>query len=257
MMQRLLWAITVAGLLLVHGSVLGCEVDELHATLSQLHADAPLQGDVTIRNSRSRGSSDEPRATRAEARLSLFVDGDGLRVNYPASMLRRMSDEAGANVRDADAPTPTLDVLNSLGPASLHGMLDFAPRLLLKLEGAKLVSQRDEAFHGTQAHLLEFDIPPGLDADDRDAIKHYEGRLKVWLGEDGVPIGMVESRSYKGRKFLISFETSTKLDCMLERIGNRLVVVRQHGESKGAGFGQVSNSVSDIRLKPTTPVSSP
>ncbi|MGC1547587.1 MAG: hypothetical protein WA777_03590 [Rhodanobacter sp.] len=223
---------------------------DLRATLARMHANDPFAATLDVRNTSTNGSSDKPHTTHAELQLHVEGGSNGLHIGFAPDLLARASQEAEAHAKNPDVPMPTHDLLNELDPISVQSMLDVAPTLLRKLEGATLSTQRDEMHNGKPTHLLVFNIPPGVSSEDSDSIKHYEGHLNVWLGADGVPVAMEESRAYNGRKFFISFETGMSQSAVLKSIGTRLVAISRRSENKGSGLGQASDSVDQVTLTP-------
>jgi hypothetical protein len=223
---------------------------DLRATLIRMHANDPFAAALDVRDTSTNGSTNKPHITHAELQLHVEGGPNGLHIGFAPDLLTRAAQEAEAHAKNPDVPAPTLDLLKGLDPTSVQSMLDVAPTLLRKLEGATLSTQRDEAHDGKPTHLLVFDIPSGVSSEDSDAIKHYEGHLNVWLGADGVPVAVAESRDYEGRKFFIRFETSMTQSSVLRSIGTRLVAVSRRSENKGSGLGQSSDSVDQMTLTP-------
>lgn len=80
---------------------------------------------------------------------------------------------------------PVADLLGRLNPVSVQPMVDFAPALRHKLEGATLASQRNEVQDGTPSQVLVFNLPLPPSVSRRMTVKHYTRQLNVWLGGDG------------------------------------------------------------------------
>lgn len=243
----------VAGSLLLVGTASADELQTLRTTLGAMHASGPFAATLDVRNTTRGGDEDKPETTHAHLKLSVGVGAEGLQLGFSRGLLERVAGEKATHARDPNQSAPTVALLDDISPGRVQTMVDFAPALLRRLEGAKLTSQRDQAHDGKPAHLLVFSIPAGLGKSDSDAIKDYKGELKVWLGRDGVPLAIDESRLYKGRKFFISFQTSSAISADLQRVGQRLIAVNMQRESKGSGFGQMSDSVTKYTLTPQVP----
>lgn len=243
---------TLAAGLLAAGVAGAGELDTLRATLRGMHASEPFAATLEVRNDTRGGDEDAPKTTNAHLELSVAVNTNGLQLGFSRALLKRVADEQAANARNPNQSVPTAELVRSIGPLRARTVVDFAPALLRRLEGAKLTTQRDEAHAGKPAHLLVFDVPAGLGKSDSDAVKHYKGELKIWLDTDGIPLAIDESRVYKGRKFFISFATSSAISASLERLGSRLIATRMRTENKGSGFGQSNDSVTTISVTPQT-----
>lgn len=249
--MRLNHCFSVLGLsLLVAGVASASELDNLRATLAGMHASEPLAATLDVRNKSLDGDKDKPETTQAHLKLSVSVGAEGLQLGFSNALLKRVAAEKAAHAKDPNKSSPTAGLLGDVGPAQLHAMVDFTPSLLRRLEGAKLLSQRDEVHDDKPSHLLVFSVPAGLGKSDSDAVKHFKGDLKVWLDKDSVPLAVDESRVYKGRKFLISFESSSAISATVQRVGQRLITTHMRIESKGSGFGQSHDSVTNFTLTP-------
>lgn len=240
------WSLLVSGLLLTsmaHADALG----DLRAKLAGLSGSTPYTGTLTLRSTVTNGKKP---ATHAQVAVKVASGAEGLQMNFAPALLARASSEAAAQAKNPDAPAPTRDALAKLSPDRVQAALDMAPVLLHMLEGATLQSQGNETRDGKPVHLLVLAVPSGVGAEDRDAVKHYEGTLKVWLGADGIPVALAEHREYRGRKFLISFSFGNDSTASLAHVGTRLVATSRRAESTNSGFGQSGSSVTETTLMP-------
>ncbi|HEY8682573.1 MAG TPA: hypothetical protein VIM06_05330, partial [Rhodanobacter sp.] len=158
--------------------------------------------------------------------------------------------EAAMHAKNKDAPTPIADLLGKLSPVNVQPMLDFAPELQHKLDGATLSSQRDEVHAGKPAHLLVFDVPLPPSASKQMTIRHYTGQVSVWLGGDGVPVAVTEMMDIKARKMLLGIEFGSSTSYELRAIGTRLVVMSRHTRESHSVFGSEGSSTIDVALTP-------
>lgn len=195
-------------------------------------------------------AGDASKDTRASLQVSVASGTDGLHIGFSPALLQRASEEAAANAKNKDAPTPVADLLGRLNPVNVQPMVDFAPALQHKLEGATLASQRDEVHEGKPAHLLVFDVPLPPSASKQMTVKHYTGQLNVWIGGDGVPMAVQEVLQIKGRKLLISIDFGNTTRYALRVIGTRLLAVSRHTEESHSVFGHAGDSVTDAVLTP-------
>lgn len=240
------WSLLLSGLLvasMAHADALA----DLRAKLAGLAGSTPCKGTLTLRSTTTSGKKPP-----AQAQIAMHVASDaaGLQMSFAPALLARAAAEAAAQAQNPDAPTPTRDALAKLSPDRVQGIVDMGPELLHLLEGATLTSESNATRDGKPVRLLVLSVPAGVGADDRDAIKHYEGTLKLWLGADGVPVALAEHRTYAGRKFLISFTVGNDLTATLARVGTRLVATTRRTDNTSSGFGQSNGSVTEVTLTP-------
>lgn len=222
---------------------------DLHATLARLQPAQPLAATLRV-SSTVHDAGDASKNTQATLQVGVASGADGLHIGFSPALLQRASQEAAANAKNKDAPTPVADLLARLNPVSVQPMVDFAPALQHKLDGAILASQRDEVHDGKPAHLLVFDVPLPPSANKQMTVKHYTGQLNVWLGSDGVPTAVQETMQIKGRKLLISIDFGNTTRYALRVIGTRLLAVSRHAEETHSVFGHAGDSVTDAVLTP-------
>lgn len=238
------WSLLLSGLLvasMAHADALS----DLRTKLAGLNGSTPYKGSLTMRSTVTNGKK---APTHAQVAMDVASDAAGLHMGFAPALLARASGEAAAQAKNPDAPTPTVDALAKLSPDRVQGVLDMGPVLLHLLEGATLTSESNETRDGKPAHLLVVAVPSGVGADERDAVKHYEGTLKLWLGADGIPVALAAHREYQGRKFLISFSFGNDLTATLAQVGTRLVATSRRAENTNSGFGQTGSSVTETTL---------
>ena len=250
-----LWSMVVLGLLAASAAH-GDPVPDLRSTLTRLRADRPLAVTACV-NSTVHDGSDAAKNTQAQVQISVASGTDGLQMGFSPALLQRSAQEAAIHAKNKDAPTPIADLLGKLSPVNVQPMLDFAPELQRKLDGAIFSSQRDEMHDGKPAHLLVFDVPLPPSASKQMTIKQYTGQLNVWLGTDGVPVAVKEAVQIKGRKMLIGIELGSASSYELRTVGTRLVVISRHTEESHSVFGSEGDSTTDAVLTLATGSSKP
>jgi hypothetical protein len=82
-------------------------------------------------------------------------------------------------------------------------------------------------------------LNPKLSAFNRRYVKDLQASCKVWLGPDGMPLGITEDVKARGRVFLvISFEHTESSERHFTRLGNRLVTTYRRSEIADSGGGE-------------------
>lgn len=222
--------------------------NDLRATLAQLHADQPIAATLKVRSKASSGDKDKPKVTNVQVRFSLHANDGALQVSYPAGLLQRVDKESAAQAKDPDAPAPLQALLGAMDPLTIRSLVNVAPSLLRRLEGATLESRNDATYGGKPVHLLTFKVPPRVPSENRDDIDHYDGQLKIWVGADGVPVAMSAARHYKGSKFFIHFSFDSSVTMSLRKVGHRLVAEKARLQSSGSGMGNSRHTDIHVEL---------
>jgi hypothetical protein len=250
MARHILSSIAVLGLLLATAARAD-GVSDLRTTLTGLHGAQPLAATMQVSSTVKEGG-DPSKTTSVKVQIEVSSDAHGLHMGFPPALLQRASQEAAANAKNQDAPTPIQNLLGRLSPVNVQPMVDYATALGHSLDGTTLASQKDEPHDGKPAHLLVSTAPVPAQASKQMTVKEYTGEVRVWIGADGVPMAVRETTKIKGRKFLISIDFGDTTDYSLRVISNRLVVVSRHTEESHSVFGNAGSSVTDATLVPIT-----
>jgi hypothetical protein len=215
------------------------ELADLRAGLGRLQGKDPLRATVDYSFWSRQGDAEKGKVTQGKASVRLEEDAQGLKLVCSRATLEQMRQEDQANARDPESGAPTRQALRNLSPAVLSDFMDAADRLLRDLEGAVLVEVHLESFNGVQARCLVLKLNPKLSAQNRKYVKDLQASCKVWIGPDGLPIGLTQEVKAKGRVFLVvSFEHSESAERHLVHLGNRLVTTYRKLESADSGGGE-------------------
>ena len=228
-------------------------VDDLRATLAQLHADQPIGATLDVRSEASSGDKDKPKVTNVQVHFSMHAEDGALQVSYPARLLQRVDKESAAHAKNPDASSPVQSLLGTMDPLMIRSLVNVAPSLLRRLEGATLESRSAATYGGKPVHLLTFKVPPRVPSENRDDIDHYDGQLRIWVGADGVPVAMSAARHYKGSKFFIHFSFGSSVTMSLRKVGHRLVAEKARFQSSGSGMGNRQHTDIHVALTVETP----
>lgn len=228
----------------LHADSLG----DLRAALQKLQGHEPIKARAEVSTSSANGEGKKQKTRQSRGTVQLEEGPGGLKLGWTAEQLEAARTETRRKKADPEAQTPNLDSLRALNAEDASEMLGAAPSLLLKLSQVKVLEERAEAFGGKPARMLHLRMEPAMSAEEREVMKKFEQRLKVWLDADGTPLGFEESVEFKGSKFLISFGGSSKESATLHKVGGRLVVERTTKENTGSGMGMTSSGKTVVAL---------
>jgi hypothetical protein len=227
-------------MLLVPAVVAADGLTDLRTTLGRFAATTPAHGTLDV-TSTSR-SNEEDKAEDGKASVGFEIGESGLHIIYPRAMLTQATQEARAEARDPERPTPVRNGASHVRPLHVAELLDGAAALSVLLESAQFVQTKPANIGGRPAHLLTFKLAPKMSKSDSKHVKKLDGALSVWVGEDGTPLAAEQSTSVKASFILISFEAGQKQNWTYARNGDRLVVTRYEANDKTDGLGQHSTS---------------
>ena len=221
---------------------------DLRASLAKFNGKAAITAQLSVQKNSKSGDSDEPKSSSAQASISATSSDGALQISYDAATLVKVEAEANQRSSNSEAATPLADVLREITPTQVSATLSYAGSLARKLEQATLKEDKADTLAGKPARLLVFEIPLNASTKDRASMKEYTGTLKVWLDDSGVPLAIDQQQNFSGRRMLISFKGSSSESATLQRIGERLVVVKQKRGQTFSGFGQSSDSTTTTIL---------
>jgi hypothetical protein len=215
------------------------ELADLRAGLGRLHRGDPVAASLDYCFWNRQGDAIKGKVTQGKASLRFEDDPRGMKVFCSRATLDQMNQESLDAVKDPELGNPTALALRNLGPGVLSECVDPADWLLRVLEGAVLVEARQEPFHGVQARCLVLKLNPKLSAQNRKYVKDLQASGKVWLGPDGMPLGIAEDIKARGRIFLVvSFVHTESSERRFAKLGNRLVTTYRRSEIADSGGGE-------------------
>lgn len=223
---------------------------DLRVTLAGLRGSDPIAASLGIEQTGKRGDREAPKVSTGKAELDARLDETGLQIAFSTATMARFDAEADARTANPEASTPLGDLLRESTPTRIAGVLSYAAPLLRKLEQATLKEDRVDTRDGRSLRLLVLDTPPNLSAKDKDSMKEFSGVLKIWLDEAGYPVAIDQRQTFSGRRMLISFNGGNTESVSLRRQGDRLLATRQERQQTFSGFGESSDTLTSITLKP-------
>lgn len=198
--RRLFFLLAVCAGLLLATAAHADAVAALKVKLKSLEGSVPISGMLSVRRTNTQGK-DKPVTTRANLSLEVSDGPHGLELLFPAALMQKVQAERRAHAKQPATPESTLGLLASIDPTRVAGILSYAPVLLRHLEGATLLKQSMVKVRGNTQHLLEFKLPLKSSKKHQDGLQDYQGRMDIWLNQDGVPVSIRQSHLIKIRKF--------------------------------------------------------
>ncbi|MEO6076594.1 MAG: hypothetical protein ABIP56_07290 [Dokdonella sp.] len=221
---------------------------DLRGSLEKFDGNASIAARLSMQKNSKSGDSDEPKTSSAQASVNASSDNGALQISYSSATLSKVEAEANKRSGDAEAVTPLADLLRDITPTQVNAMLSYAGSLKRKLEQATLKEDKADTLDGKPARLLVFEVPLNASAKDKASMKEYTGSLKVWLNDAGIPLAIDQEQVFSGRRMLISFKGSSSETATFQKVGERLVVVKQKRGQTFSGFGQMSDSTTTTTL---------
>ena len=197
------------------------------AALQKLQGHDAVQVHLDYQSWRQSGA-EKKMATPGQAHVGVRVAEDAtvLRVEWEASLVGQVEEEARRHDLDPKSPTSLRESLKDLDPGRLHHFLNQGPVLANLLAESRFLRESADTREGKATRLLVFTFEPRVPASRQSHLSKREGELKLWIDGDGIPVSAESTLHYQGKMSRIfgAFDVRTSTSTQFDRIGNRLVV---------------------------------
>ena len=199
---------------------------DLQANLRRLNGHAPVKVNVTYTNSQEAKSFLQPVTSQGSLQFQVREDGSLLQVDWNLPQLGAVDGEERLLTQDPGVGTPVRDAIKELDARWLDQLLNQAGVLSQFLESAHFKKESSEPYQGRSAKALVFTFDPNIRPDHRGRVSHTEGTLKVWIGEDGIPVASETLMDYEGKHSRLygRFHSKCLVKTTYAVINQRLVV---------------------------------
>ncbi len=224
-------AMALTGAILFAGSGKAESLEELRTRLSALRNDQPVRlvVDVTLEHRGSAPLHLNKNRRRGTAKVQFgpegakVVDEKWLKDRTFASLWRSAPQD-----EHSDMPLVDFEVARE--------MADPAGALSQALDGAVVVEDRTDTWHEQTVRLLVL-RPAELPAQQEDD-SPFVTEMKIWLGPDGIPLGMEKSFEFKLGPALKAMERMT---FTYQQVGGRLLAEEVRDDFQGSAIGVLRN----------------
>ncbi|MGH8397408.1 MAG: hypothetical protein ACRETA_04090 [Gammaproteobacteria bacterium] len=239
----LLWTLLslVALITCLAGNARADTLSDLRTTLKGLDAQTAIKGTLDVQSTMTGGGSDSSNPRSGHLQLAIQA-GDGLSLQLSPALLQQIGAEQAAHAADPDHPTPTADLLNSIGPMQIEHLVSAAPALLHTLEGASSPVIKSTVLEGEPVQELSLDLPLQASKKEKSSVKDYQDKLVLWITSKGIPQAYQETAHAKFCKFFLCVTVDDLHSGWLQVIDGRLVTMKLTREQKQSGLGQDSDT---------------
>jgi hypothetical protein len=237
-MKRLLLAALAVSLPL-HADTLA----DLKAAVGGLRGSQPIRAGAELHKSEKEEGrfSDGPFSGGVSLEVALGVDGAHL--TFAPAVIEQFAREQREHSLNPKKPAALSRTAERLGPLWVLEHLNAADTFLGLLRYAKLQSEtRAAAAGGRPARLLVFKVDsPTRDMKGLGGLEMKEHTLRVWVGEDNLPIAAEEVQDGTVRVLLFHGSIKLRDSWTFGRSGDHLVMLRHDSTHSGDLFGQKSD----------------
>jgi hypothetical protein len=220
-------------------------LSDLRAALKALPGAQPVKATLECQVWSRSGKAKQAKIIQGRVQAKVEAGPGGLKLGWDKAELDRI--QAATKAKDKGPE----QAMGALKAEKAEALLDAAKDLLGDLEEAQVLEDRADAWQGRPARLLTLKLDAtDMDEDDRKHLKSFSHTLKVWMGPDGVPLGLSEQLDMKLSILFISVEMHHKASRTFAASGDRLMAVHDESEDSGSGAGEQgeSKTVMDLKL---------
>ncbi len=217
-------------------------VADVRTAVGGLHGAQPIHATAELHRTEKEEGRFTNDAFTGAATVDVGLDADGVHITFAPAVVGqflREQREHTANPKKVDATSRTAGHVN---PLWVLEHLNAADTFLGLLRYAKLRSETRIAWQNRQARLLVFRIdepePEGMRGIANLDMKEHS--LKVWLGDDNVPLAAERVQEGTARVLLFHGSVRTVDSWSFARVADHLVVARHDSSHKGDILGQKS-----------------
>ncbi|MES2153216.1 MAG: hypothetical protein V4508_25840 [Pseudomonadota bacterium] len=226
--------------LLLVGPASANGLDDLRAALAPLQGQGALHGIYEARESRTELDAKPAKAPETvSASAQVDEDANGFQIRWDRALLKRAAEESNP-AKGVKKNENLTQLIGSSSATRVANALNYAPQLLKFLANGQLKSERADTWQGKPARLIEVQIVPQEEDNDKVKVKVKDNThlANIWLSADGVPLAANVSHSIKASFMIfLSFEKTSKEEMNFAVVANRLVVLKreEHGKQKAPG----------------------
>lgn len=227
---------------------------DLRASLQRLQGPAPVQANLSQTYWQETTTAfRKPVLRQGAVRLQLHADGSGLHIDLPSPASDSSSPE-GSLLQLAPATlAPDGNDLSALDASTLQSLLNQSELLSQTLAGCRFLEEHRESYLGRPARVLMFSFQPKILPEHLGRVSQSESTLKVWIGEDGVPLATESAMAYGGRHSRLygPFHANSRVKTTYAVQGQRLVVTSRDTEDLVYDSGEKMKRRQSITLAVT------
>ena len=226
-------------------------LSELKQTLNLLNNTSPISATLTTTNFYQQGEGKDKVIRNGNAAVNISDSSKGLQVIYSSEILSKLEAEASERVKNENAETPTLNVINSNGATKIKSILSAAPSILRTITQAKFTNEETVNINGKNLQQLNFTLPVSAIISDkrtREYVKKFDSQYSVIIDENGIPLSTTLNFSGKGRAYIVlSVKASGFEQSHYKVINQRLVrVSNESGSSFDSTFGYSQRKSNEV-----------
>jgi len=231
-------------------------LSDLKAALKRYEAKTTIRGTVEAQTWNTQGKDKDASETRGRASAQIEYGPSGLKMQWDRQFMQQLDMEARerASAKDSPPQNQALNAVWAIDMRSVSNLLNPVESLSRFLETATLLGETRETHNGAKVRALSFTTPAPSGANRfRRWLKDFSATIKIWIADDGSPVGYWQKIQLKGRAFLvISLEQNTENTIAYSNVAGHLVCTREEEKQEFSGGGEYFSSKTIKIFRPVT-----
>ncbi|MDR2561330.1 MAG: hypothetical protein LBC63_06145 [Holophagales bacterium] len=221
-------------------------LSDLKAALKRYEAKTTIRGTIEAQTWNTQGKDKDASETKGRASAQIEYGPSGLKMLWDRQFMQQLDMEARerATAKDNPPQNQALNAVWAIDMRSVSNLLNPVESLSRFLETATLLGESRETRNGAKVRTLSFSTPAPSGANRfRRWLKDFSATIKIWIADDGSPLGYWQKVQLKGRAFLvISLEQNTEETIAYSNVAGHLVCTRQEEKQEFSGGGEYFSS---------------
>ncbi len=216
---------------------------DVRIAVSALHGAQPIRATVELRRSDDENGRFSNDRFNGAASVDVALDAEGVHVRFAPALVEQIVREQREHAADAKKIDTTARTAGHVGPLWVLEHLNAADTFLGMLRHAKLQSETRSSWQSHPARLLTFHVeepePDGMKGLGSVGVK--ERQLKVWIGDDNVPLAAERSQEATPRVLFFHGTVKSHDTWSFAHVNDHLVIVRHDSSHDADMLGQKSS----------------
>jgi hypothetical protein len=213
--------------------------NDLHASLQRLQGHTSVKVEVVCTLHQEYRTFLKPVIHECSQRLQAGEDETGLHVDWNLPSREVTLHDSASPDPGTMAGSPFGDALGVLDAVGLEDLLNQAVGLSHMLKTATFMNEGRENYLGNAVRILTFTCKPSILSQHQGLVAQGNSTLKIWIGDDGVPLATELLVDYYGRHSRLygRIHSHTLVKTTYAVMGQRLLAASRTSEDAIYDYG--------------------
>lgn len=215
-------------------------IDEVKAAVKRLSAKQPVRATFSTESASKAAGRFANDQSKRTASVGVTHGPEGISITFSPALLEH-------------ARNGGQDIIGSIRSIAVVEAVDYRDTFLTMLEHATVTGESRSSFAGRPARLLHLELKTPAKKESnviRIGSVKRDDRMKLWVGDDFLPLGAERSEKTSAGVMMIRASGSSRTVYTFGHAAGRLILARVETSVSGSGLGQSveSNGVQTLTI---------